>query len=102
MSRKASLGLLIILTAVVVCVCCRMPRFAQPLSYHLFADRRAFLGIPNSADVASNLPFAAIGIGVKSAAPGAPCPDSGTWESMNSKYEITWSKHYSGFDSALY
>lgn len=62
MSRKASLGLLIILTAVVVCVCCRMPRFAQPLSYHLFADRRAFLGIPNFADVISNLPFAAIGI----------------------------------------
>ena len=62
MSRKASLGLLMILAAVVVVVCGMMPRFAQPLSYHLFADRRSFLGIPNFADVASNLPFAVIGI----------------------------------------
>ena len=54
MSRKASLGLLMILAAVVVVVCGMMPRFAQPLSYHLFADRRSFLGIPNFADVASN------------------------------------------------
>ena len=35
--------------------------FAQPLSYHDFADRRAFLGIPNFADVASNLAFLLFG-----------------------------------------
>jgi hypothetical protein len=62
MSRKASLGLLITLTTVVVVVSCLVPRFAQPFSYHLFADRRPFLGIPNFGDVASNLPFAIIGI----------------------------------------
>jgi len=62
MSRKASLGLLIVLTAAVAVAFCFMPRFAQPLSYHLFADRRSLLGIPNFADVASNLPFAVIGI----------------------------------------
>ena len=62
MSQKASLGLLINLTAVVVVVSCLLPRFAQPLSYHLFADRRSFLDIPNFCDVASNLPFAIIGI----------------------------------------
>ena len=61
MSRKASLGLLIVFTAAVAFAFCMMPRFAQPLSYHLFADRRALLGIPNFADVASNLPFAIIG-----------------------------------------
>jgi len=62
MSRKASLGLLIVLTLAVAVAFCLIPRFAQPLSYHLFADRRSFLGIPNFADVASNLPFALIGI----------------------------------------
>jgi len=31
--------------------------FAQPLSYHDFADQRQFLGIPNFADVVSNLAF---------------------------------------------
>lgn len=30
-------------------------------SYHQFADQRAWLGIPNAADVLSNLPFALIG-----------------------------------------
>jgi len=60
-SRKASLWLLAILTAVVVVVCCMLPRIPQPLSYHHFADQRSFLGIPNFGDVASNLPFAVIG-----------------------------------------
>ena len=61
-SRKASLGTLIILTATVILACCMMPRIPQPQSYHLFADRRSFLGVPNFGDVASNLPFALIGI----------------------------------------
>ena len=34
----------------------------QPLSYHNFADRRPWLGIPNFGDVASNLPFAIVGL----------------------------------------
>ena len=33
----------------------------QWASYHHFADRRMWLGIPNAADVLSNLPFALIG-----------------------------------------
>src|SRR4051812_35578174 len=61
-SRKASLGLLILLTAIVVGVCCMLPRVPQPLAYHSFADRGGLLGIPNFGDVASNLPFALIGI----------------------------------------
>lgn len=60
-SRRASLWLLMILTAAVVMVCCMMPRIPQPLTYHQFADRRSFLGIPNFGDVVSNLPFAVIG-----------------------------------------
>lgn len=38
------------------------PRVAQPLSYHNFADQRPWLGIPNFGDVASNLPFALVGV----------------------------------------
>jgi hypothetical protein len=34
----------------------------QPLTYHNFADHRAWLGIPNFNDVTSNLPFAIVGI----------------------------------------
>lgn len=60
-SRRASLWLLMILTAAVVMVCCMIPRIPQPLSYHQFADRRGLFGIPNFGDVASNLPFALIG-----------------------------------------
>lgn len=61
-SRKASLGTLIILTAIVILACCVTPRIPQPQSYHLFADRRSFLGISKFGDVASNLPFGLIGI----------------------------------------
>jgi hypothetical protein len=35
---------------------------SQPASYHNFADQRAVLGIPNFLNVASNLPFAVIGV----------------------------------------
>ncbi|HZF15571.1 MAG TPA: hypothetical protein VE046_06480 [Steroidobacteraceae bacterium] len=38
------------------------PAFGQPPSYHDFADRRALLGVPNFGDVASNLPFLAVGV----------------------------------------
>ena len=39
-----------------------IPPIPQPLSYHNFADQRAWLGIPNFGDVTSNLPFAIVGI----------------------------------------
>lgn len=35
---------------------------AQDPAYHLFADRRTFLGIPNFWNVASNLPFVVVGV----------------------------------------
>jgi hypothetical protein len=38
------------------------PPFGQDPQYHDFADRRAFFGIPNFFDVASNLAFLAVGI----------------------------------------
>src|SRR5262249_35775470 len=60
--RRASIVALILLTVVFVVVCCLLPPIPQPQSYHLFADRMSFFGIPNFGDVLSNLPFAAIGV----------------------------------------
>lgn len=37
------------------------PAMPQPLSYHVFADCRAFFGIPNFWNVVSNLPFLVAG-----------------------------------------
>ncbi len=36
-------------------------RMAQPTDYHQFADTRAWLGIPNFLNVATNLPFVLVG-----------------------------------------
>jgi hypothetical protein len=38
------------------------PPIPQPLAYHLFADGRSWLGIPNCLNVLSNAPFAAVGL----------------------------------------
>ena len=39
-----------------------LPPIPQPLSYHNFADTRSFFGIPNVLNVATNLPFLAVGL----------------------------------------
>ncbi|MGH8157920.1 MAG: hypothetical protein ACREPQ_07350 [Rhodanobacter sp.] len=39
-----------------------LPPFAQPQGYHDFADKRAWLGIPNYGDVASNVMFLLVGL----------------------------------------
>ena len=62
MSQRASAILLLMLTAAVAVLFCFLPRIPQPDVYHQFADRRSVLGIPDFANVASNLPFAVIGI----------------------------------------
>jgi hypothetical protein len=38
------------------------PPLPQDLAYHRFADQRRWLGLPNFADVASNLPFLVVGL----------------------------------------
>ena len=62
MSQRTSATLLLILTAAVALIFFLLPRIPQPEAYHLFSDRRSLLGIPNFGDVASNLPFAVIGV----------------------------------------
>ena len=39
-----------------------LPRVAQPLEYHNFADQRTFLSVPNFLNVISNAPFLLAGI----------------------------------------
>jgi len=48
-------------TVLVMAAAVLLPRVPQPQSYHDFADQRAWLGIPNFGDVASNLLFALSG-----------------------------------------
>jgi hypothetical protein len=38
-----------------------LPPFAQPQSFHNYADQRVWAGVPYAADVLSNLPFLAVG-----------------------------------------
>lgn len=61
-SRKPGIVLLCLLTLVVVGAAILAPRVPQPLSYHNFADQRAWLGVPNFGDVVSNVPFALVGL----------------------------------------
>jgi hypothetical protein len=53
---------LVALTVACALAAALLPRFAQPLEYHGFADRRGALGITNFMDVASNVGFLLAGI----------------------------------------
>ena len=54
-------GLLALATTVLAGLLWAHGPIGQWTDYHVFADRRAWLGVPNAADVLSNLPFLAIG-----------------------------------------
>jgi hypothetical protein len=49
-------------TLVLAVLACLLPRTAQDLAYHHFADTRSWLGISNAWNVLSNIPFLAVGI----------------------------------------
>jgi hypothetical protein len=53
--------MLVLTLAVVATIALLIPPIPQPQWYHMFADQRRFLGIPNFNNVVSNLPFAAVG-----------------------------------------
>jgi hypothetical protein len=61
-SRRTGVSIPFIALLLVTVVFCFLPRIPQPLDYHNFADRRSWLGIPNCANVVSNLPFAIFGL----------------------------------------
>lgn len=60
-SRRTRLALLWA-AAAAVAVALFAARFPQPRAYHLFADTRTCLGIPNFTNVSSNLGFVIVGI----------------------------------------
>jgi hypothetical protein len=62
LSRRSAAWTFLGLAAVVAIPALLFPRTPQPLSYHQFADRRSWLGIPNFGDVASNILFLAAGL----------------------------------------
>jgi uncharacterized protein DUF6962 len=55
-------AVLCLCVAAVCAVAAALPAIPQDPGYHLMADRRALGGIPNAADVLSNVPFAIVGI----------------------------------------
>jgi len=61
-SRSKAPVLLLAVALVIGIVALFLPPIPQPLAYHNFADQRGWLGIPNFGDVASNLPFAIVGV----------------------------------------
>lgn len=61
-SKGAGVKLLFAATALIAMAGLLLPRIPQPQSYHLFADQRRFLDIPNFANVVSNIPFAVVGV----------------------------------------
>lgn len=62
MSQHASLTTFIVVTVVTIAATFLFPRFDIPPTYHNFADKRTFLGIPNFNDVGSNLTYLFAGI----------------------------------------
>src|SRR5882762_4301578 len=61
LSSRSSIWAFLTLAAAVGIATLFVPRTPQPLSYHHFADRRSWLGIPNFGDVASNILFLVAG-----------------------------------------
>ena len=73
-SQRARLLALLLLTAALAGALALLAPLAQPLSYHEFADRRAFFEVPNFLNVLSNLALllvAALGLGLLRRSSGA-------------------------------
>jgi hypothetical protein len=62
LSRSKAPLLLIAVAVVIAVIAFLLPPIPQPLAYHNFADQRGWLGIPNFADVVSNVAFAIVGV----------------------------------------
>ena len=58
-TRIIVIGAITLATGIAVAL---LPRVAQPLDYHDFADQRAFLAVPNFLNVASNGFFIFVGV----------------------------------------
>ena len=61
LSREARVAIVWTSAIAIALAAWLVPPFAQPESYHQFADQRTMLGIPNFLDVVSNLAFLVVG-----------------------------------------
>lgn len=61
MTRSARLAMLVGLAGAAVVAAALAPPIPQDLEYHRMADQRGWLGIPNTVNVLSNLPFVVVG-----------------------------------------
>jgi hypothetical protein len=69
--RGWKVGILVATAVAAVAWAFLAPRIPQDPSYHLFADHRTILGVPNAFDVLSNLAFAVVGfLGLRSSLSG--------------------------------
>ena len=62
MNDRTRILLIAAITVVAAITVALLPRVAQPLDYHNFADQRTFLSVPNFLNVISNAPFLLAGI----------------------------------------
>jgi len=62
MSHRARIIMLGAITVAAGIAVGLLPRMAQPLDYHNFADQRTFLAVPNFLNVISNAPFLIAGV----------------------------------------
>ncbi|MBZ0238410.1 MAG: hypothetical protein K8M05_39220, partial [Deltaproteobacteria bacterium] len=62
MRRPWQLYALVALVAAAGIAAVLAPAITRDASFHAYADRRGWLGIPNAGDVLSNLPFVLVGI----------------------------------------
>ncbi len=60
--RRIRLALIAVLCLAAVTLLSLAPRLPLGASYHVFADRRTLLGLPNALDVLSNVPFFLVGV----------------------------------------
>lgn len=61
LGRRARVALLGVLAVIAVAVAAWLPPIAQDQAYHVFADRRPMLGVPNFLNVISNVAFLVVG-----------------------------------------
>jgi len=61
-NRGKRIAVLWAVAVVITLAAALAPPFAQPESYHRFADQRSLLGIPNYLDVTSNVAFLVVGV----------------------------------------
>ena len=59
---KGRIGIIVVIALCAIVGVSLLDPISQDQAYHNFVDLRSWLGIPNTLDVLSNLPFAIVGI----------------------------------------